>query len=640
MHSYHRSGDEPFEYNGRSLELAAEYRSLTAQSLLLADFTKPLNHMVETMILHLQCEYARTREAEVGVWVMIGMVVRLAMRMGYHRDPKYYPNLTPFQGEMRRRCWTFVRHSDLLFSFQMSLPSMIRLDDCDTDLPRNIYDEEFDEDTIELPPSRPSSSPTPVSYMIAKAQIAFSFGKIIECLHIVKPAPYDEIMSLDHDLRQTYDQLAPHLQMRSMEESMLDPVSSIMQRFNLAILYHKGLCVLHRRYVSQSRENARYEISRRTCIDSSLKLLRYQETLHNESRPGRRLHCMKWYISSLTSHDFLLAATLVSLDMWYTARADILGHSQSPGSRSSGSLSTSAESFQWDEQRRDEMMRSIEISRDIWTELKDQSMEAFKASEMLTVMLNTIRTMRSQASSLAQSFQRTTSMWDYQDRINEQIGINRSNGAARANAIGSGPEIANMTSPSLYATPPDFSGKPEHSAALTLGLLSAGGMTPGSNPGQGYNGLPSFPMSPSGTNAELPPRGLTPNFPLDPAFGGADYGAAASPFSILTKGAGGEGMGLDWVSSRTQGGIKGTFRYLRDHNRMLGTLISKMQVWTLVLTSGMAATMLRLLGWTFPCQGQGKWRVQRTIETCKACRKQVTGDMSCGDVECKIQRTT
>ena len=548
MHSYHRSGDEPFEYNGRSLDLAAEYRSLTAQSLLLADFTKPLNHMVETMILHLQCEYARTREAEVGVWVMIGMVVRLAMRMGYHRDPKYYPNLTPFQGEMRRRCWTFVRHSDLLFSFQMSLPSMIRLDDCDTELPRNIYDEEFDEDTIELPPSRPNSAATPVSYMIAKAQIAFSFGKIIECLHIVKPAPYDEITGLDHDLRQTYDQLAPHLQMRGMEESMLDPVSSIMQRFNLAILYHKGLCVLHRRYVSQSRENVRYEMSRKTCIDSSLKLLRYQETLHNESRPGRRLHCMKWYISSLTSHDFLLAATLVCLDMWYTARADILGHSQSPGSRSSGSLSTNTESFQWDEERRDEMMRSIDVSRKIWTELRDQSMEAFKASEMLTVMLKTISTMRSQAASLAQSFQRTTSMWDYHDRINEQMGLNRANGGTRTNIMGTGPEVANMTSPSLYATPPDFSEKPEHSAALTLGLLSAGGMTPGGNPGQGYNGTPGFPMSPGGNNAELPPRGLTPNFPLDPAFGVPDYGAAASPFSILTKGAGNEGMGLDWVS--------------------------------------------------------------------------------------------
>ena len=622
MHSYHRSGDEPFEYNGRSLDLAAEYRSLTAQSLLLADFTKPLNHMVETMILHLQCEYARTREAEVGVWVMIGMVVRLAMRMGYHRDPKYYPNLTPFQGEMRRRCWTFVRHSDLLFSFQMSLPSMIRLDDCDTELPRNIYDEEFDEDTIKLPPSRANSSPTPVSYMIGKAQIAFSFGKIIECLHIVKPAPYDEIMSLDHDLRQTYDQLAPHLQMRSMEESMLDPVSSIMQRFNLAILYHKGLCVLHRRYVSQSRENSRYDVSRRTCIDSSLALLRFQETLHNESRPGRRLHCMKWYISSLTSHDFLLAATLVSLDMWYTARADILGHSQSPGSRSSGSgsLSASVESFQWDEQRREEMMRSINVSRDIWTELRDQSMEAFKASEMLTVMLKTIRTMRSQASSLAQSFQRTTSMWDYHDRVyyTDSKGNDLSNRAARGNDIGNAPEVANMTSPSHYATPPDFSGKPEHSAALTLGLLSTGGMTPGgNNPGQGYNGAQGFPMSPGSTNAELPPRGLTPGFPLDPAFGGADYNAAASPFSILTKGVVGDGMGLDWVSLNLCGRMKSICRCLRGYRRTLGILTLRMRILTLLIY-GMVAILVLLLEWTSPCQDLDRWRARRIIEMCKS----------------------
>ena len=40
MHSYHRNGEEPYELQGRTLALASEYRFLTAQCLLLADFTK------------------------------------------------------------------------------------------------------------------------------------------------------------------------------------------------------------------------------------------------------------------------------------------------------------------------------------------------------------------------------------------------------------------------------------------------------------------------------------------------------------------------------------------------------------------------------------------------------------------------
>lgn len=135
MHSYYKMGDEPPEYRGKSIIMANKYRSLTAQCLLRADFLKPSSHTIEALILHLHAELARNRDAEVGIWVLVGMIVRLAMRMGYHRDSKLFPNVTPFQGEMRRRIWTFVRQSDLMFSFQLGLPSMIRLGDCDTALP-------------------------------------------------------------------------------------------------------------------------------------------------------------------------------------------------------------------------------------------------------------------------------------------------------------------------------------------------------------------------------------------------------------------------------------------------------------------------------------------------------------------------
>ena len=499
MYSYHRTGDEPFEYQGRALSLAAEYRGLTAQCLILADFTKPFNWMIETLVLHLHGEYARSREAEVGVWVLVGMIVRLAMRMGYHRDPKYYPNLSPFQGEMRRRVWTFVRQSDLLFSFQIGLPSMIRLDDCDTELPRNLYDEEFDEDTQILPPSRPSTSPTPVSYMIAKAQLAFVFGRVVENLHAVQQSPYEEIMRLDSDLRTTYANLAPNLQLRSMEESMMDPITNLMQRFHLSIMYHKGQCVLHRKFLSKARENSRYAHSRSTCVESSMELLRHQATLHYESRPGRRLHSMKWYINSLTSHDFLLAATLVCLDLWYTAEAQCSG-------RNSGDL------YQWSNDRREDMMAAIESSRAIWDELRDQSMEAFKAAELLSVMIKKLQSMRTQyPNPQAQSSFLFSAM---------------TNGA-------------NGVPPSFN---PKEEEKPEHSAALTLGLLSSGGLTP--NSASMYNA--GFPNAANGNLeiVDLQSRGLSPNFMVDRPYN------PPSPFSILTNSNGPLDMpptNLDWV---------------------------------------------------------------------------------------------
>ena len=111
MQSYHKNGDEPYEYRGRTLNLSANYRSLTQQCLLLADFTKPEQASIETMVLHLHAEYNKTGEADISVWVgalhekfftpltafqiLVGMIVRLSMRMGMHRDGKVktlYPN--------------------------------------------------------------------------------------------------------------------------------------------------------------------------------------------------------------------------------------------------------------------------------------------------------------------------------------------------------------------------------------------------------------------------------------------------------------------------------------------------------------------------------------------------------------------
>jgi hypothetical protein len=404
---------------------------------------------------------------------------------------------------MRRRIWTFVRQSDLLFSFQLGLPSMIRMGDCDTELPRNIFDDEFDEDTKILPASRPATTPTPVSYMIAKAALAFTFGKIVESLHAVRSSPYEDITRLDQEYREVYANIPPHLRLRPLEDALLEPVSTLMMRFNLSILYNKGQCVLHRRFLSRARDNTRYAHSRRTCVDSSMQLLSHQASLHYESRPGRRLYSMKWYISSLTAADFLLAATLVCLDLWLTAEAEILG-------RCSGDFQV------WGLERRAEMIRALEVSRDIWIELRDQSMEAFKASEILTLMLQKLETMHMQAESRKAS-----------------------NGGFQ------------YPSTTTQFTPPDDE-KPEHSAALTLGMLSSGGLTP--NPGQGqiYPGS-TYPLTP-GTIAGIEniQQSLSPGagVPFNAEQVANGLPSAPSPFSFLTNPNGGLDMptNLDWVS--------------------------------------------------------------------------------------------
>jgi hypothetical protein len=238
MLSYYSEGDEPPEFRGKSMDMAGGFRNSVAQCLTLADYTKPHPYLIEALVFHLHGDFSQHRETDVSIWVLAGVITRLAMRSGYHRDSKMFPNITPFQGEIRRRVWSFVRQADLLFSFQVGLPNMIRSTDSDTELPSNLYDDDFDEDCKELPPSRPLSEPTPISYLIAKARLSYAFGRVIEQSSAISNTSYENVMEVDAELRQARDLIPPHLKVRPMEECQLDPCSLIMSRFAVSCFKH------------------------------------------------------------------------------------------------------------------------------------------------------------------------------------------------------------------------------------------------------------------------------------------------------------------------------------------------------------------------------------------------------------------
>lgn len=97
MLSYHKVGDEPPEWKGRSLELASEYRLRTVQCLIAGDYTKPGEYTVETMLLYIFGEFSSRWDADMSLYLINSLVVRVAFRMGYHRDAKWFPSLSPFQ---------------------------------------------------------------------------------------------------------------------------------------------------------------------------------------------------------------------------------------------------------------------------------------------------------------------------------------------------------------------------------------------------------------------------------------------------------------------------------------------------------------------------------------------------------------
>ncbi|KAI9374394.1 fungal-specific transcription factor domain-containing protein [Aspergillus egyptiacus] len=467
MLSYYREGDEPPQYQGKSIDMAGTFRNLVAMCLALADYTKPYPYLIECLAFHLHGDYCQTKEADISVWVLSGVIVRLAMRMGYHRDSKAFSNIiTPFQGEMRRRVWAFVRQADLLFSCQVGLPSMIRLEDSDTELPRNLYDDDFDENCKELPPSRPPSEATPLSYLITKARLVYVLGQAVELTSSLQNTSYDKVMELDSELRRARDMIPDHLLVRPFEESTQDPLILIMSRFSVMSLYHRAQCILHRKYFVLARENPRFTQSRKTCIDSAMELLRFQAMLHVETRSSGRLQSRQNRVTTLSSSDFLLAATILCLELYHEFKLP-------------NASRLSRDTFVWGGERRNEILAAVRRSKEIWDELRDETMEAWKACCALGVMLGSLQSVGHEGTPV-------TSAFEPQDE--------------------------------------------KQSAAMTLELLSSGGMTT---------------MSQGAPFNEMPPKTDTP-MPTLGGFGSADASPGASSFFNMFGQMPNMQVNLDW----------------------------------------------------------------------------------------------
>jgi hypothetical protein len=63
------------------MAMAGEYRLRTVQCLVTSDYTKSVDNTIETLMLYVHGEYSVRSEAEVALWLIIGMIARLAMRM-------------------------------------------------------------------------------------------------------------------------------------------------------------------------------------------------------------------------------------------------------------------------------------------------------------------------------------------------------------------------------------------------------------------------------------------------------------------------------------------------------------------------------------------------------------------------------
>ncbi|KUI74057.1 hypothetical protein VM1G_09701 [Cytospora mali] len=343
--------------------------SMAHRCLVTGGFVEGKPYSVEAALLFGMHLVLQKRDTDPICWHIIGMAVRLAQRMGYHRDPVHLnrssakAKISPFEAEMRRRTWYSLEYFDLVYSFLLGVPPIIHGEDVDAQLPSNLRDEDFDESSKSLPPSRPSTDFTPVlCYVYHSRQVQVLRRIVKQTLAIMQPV-YADVVRLDADLRDLHNDIPPSLGYRPIRESgFADVPDVIMRRMQFEITHLKSMCVLHRRYLTFERENSIYERSREACRDASLRLLDLQAEFDEQSGEGGRLYEKRYMLTSMGFHDFLLAAMCLCVDV-------VIGNWNS------------------NQQDHERKVSALKRARVIWGKTADSSKEAAHATKVLDIIL-------------------------------------------------------------------------------------------------------------------------------------------------------------------------------------------------------------------------------------------------------------
>lgn len=130
-----------------------KYRQGLEHALAKADFLNTTDiAIVQALVISLML--FRRHDSPRYVWMMTGLLIRMAQALGLHRDGSRFPDLTPFEVESRRRLWWIVCVMDLRSSEDQGMDLTIIDGSFDTRFPLSINDDDLNPDTKVMPSER------------------------------------------------------------------------------------------------------------------------------------------------------------------------------------------------------------------------------------------------------------------------------------------------------------------------------------------------------------------------------------------------------------------------------------------------------------------------------------------------------
>lgn len=324
-------------------------------------------------------EHYWNQDGEFGAMLVLSLIIRIAISSGYHRDPSKLRDMSDLDAEMRRRTWAFILEMDLQLADKCGHPRIIDQMQTDTKAPYNTTNQDFHNDAVG---STDGSSPESVSslqqaaYLSYKAKLLAMHGKVAQLVNSPQDKyRYEDVLQLDGELSAFVQNARPqHLLPVELQHGLATPdPGELVKIMEVDIVRRRAQMTLHRKYLVPAHTRPVFAYSRTVCLEAATQVLQHQQTLSSrlnaESPSARATTGEYWRFMALMNHDFLLAAMLLCLDINQDAR-----------SYASPTADSDA-----DKHRR--ILRLLQASHRVWTELPGHSATAARGARAVDIML-------------------------------------------------------------------------------------------------------------------------------------------------------------------------------------------------------------------------------------------------------------
>lgn len=264
------------------------YRLGMEQALCRANFmSTPDVTTLQALTIYLIC--ARQSIDKAYIWSMTGLLIRLAMKLGLHRDPVAL-GLPPFLAEMRRRLWWQITILDIRTAEDNDMDPFICEHVFDTKLPANVNDADLDVNMLEPPPA--AQQRTEMLFTLIRFEGSYAARKLVFSPKFTSENGYPNLSSQEKN--EFVDS-----RLKDFEEKYLRYCDSKIPICFLTVTSIRMVLAKVKLTINHPARNGSESLSD-TCLNelvqSSIEIIEYANTLRTSDKYCRWVWLFQKYI--------------------------------------------------------------------------------------------------------------------------------------------------------------------------------------------------------------------------------------------------------------------------------------------------------------------------------------------------------